>query len=148
MASNPTTDNEAWRITVIFTVVGAVVGAVGGGVGFGDGGVNVVAGLVGLVFGALVMGGLTLLTAVTVRQVPPWLGHLLAGAFLGWLSAGVIWEQRFDQKWQAQLTGLGIGAFLTLMLLLRARVEKSREDARRSSEGSPVTPGDGPVPPP
>ena len=113
---------EVTKQLILWTVVGAIVGAVGGGVGFSDSGINVQAGLIGLVVGAVVMGSLTALALAAATQLPPWLGQGLAGAFFGSLIGGILWELRFDRKMYAQLTGAGVGLLLAILLVNRERI--------------------------
>src|SRR5262249_28064372 len=119
MSASPETRAERRKSLAVWTVVGAVVGAVVGGFGFSEAGINIAAALIGLLAGAAGMAILTLLVTETFEKGPPWLPVLLAGAFFGWLFAGVIWEQQFERKMSAQLTGLVIGLGFTLLLLSR-----------------------------
>jgi hypothetical protein len=143
MSGSAPNSGELRRNLVIWGAVGAVVGAAVGGLGFSDAGVNVQAGLVGLLAGALVLSVVTLLATAAAGKAPPGLLQALGGAFAGWLFAGVIWEQKFERKWQAQLAGLAIGLLFTLVLLNRERLARAitgKRDAPASKspdEGRP-----------
>jgi hypothetical protein len=134
---------EVGRILAIMTVIGAVVGAVGGAVGFSEGGINLGAGLIGLIAGAAVMAVVTLAFAGASAVTPPWFLQALFGGFLFALLAGSLWELKFETKWGAQLTGAVFGVVFTTCLVNRERIarfvagKRGPPASQKRDEGSP-----------